>query len=340
MTYTLLRSITYQYVLNISTLRSQQSVRSHLSSLYDLTRFPHLTNQRLWKKKINLLPFLLTMLGRLGIMRGLKPTLLGYVRFPTTRTIPNNMSQIMCRNIRSRWLHSSGRLNVDITKEEKSKLYVENFERIQKEREEKQKYKLRTTTNYAISVAVLFLALAFSAVPLYRALCKRTGWGGNPITDASKFTKDKVVPIETNKRIRISFTCQASGILPWKFTPLQREVYVVPGETALAFYKAKNNSKEDIIGMATYSVTPEQAAGYFNKIQCFCFEEQRLAAGEEVEMPVFFFIDPDFAKDPALQGIDDVVLHYSFFRASYSDGELAAMPSAGLKINATAEEMA
>lgn len=232
---------------------------------------------------------------------------------------------------------STGRNDLNMSKEEKSKLYLENFERIQREREAQQKYKLQTTTNYAVSLGVLFLALSFAAVPLYRALCKRTGWGGNPITDATKFTKDKVVPVDTNKRIRVSFTCQASGILPWKFTPLQREVYVVPGETALAFYRAKNMSKEDIIGMATYSVTPEQAAGYFNKIQCFCFEEQRLAAGEEVDMPVFFFIDPDFAKDPDLRTIDDIVLHYSFFRASYSDGELAAMPSTNLGIRASVE---
>lgn len=221
----------------------------------------------------------------------------------------------------------------DISKEEKSRLYVENFERLQKERESQQKYRMQTTTNYAFSLGIFFLALAFTAVPLYRALCKRTGWGGTPITDATKFTADKLIPVDTNKRIRVSFTCQSSGVLPWKFTPLQREVYVVPGETALAFYRAKNMSKEDIIGMATYSVTPELAAGYFNKIQCFCFEEQRLAPGEEVDMPVFFFLDPDFAKDPNLRNIDDVVLHYSFFRASYTDGELAAMPATNYSLN-------
>lgn len=232
---------------------------------------------------------------------------------------------------------SSEKPKANFSSEEKSRLYAENFERMQQERIAQQKYRMQTSTNYAVSLGVVFLAMAFMAVPLYRALCKRTGWGGNPITDATKFTKDKVIPVDTNKRIRVSFTCQSSGILPWKFTPLQREVYVVPGETALAFYRAKNMSNEDIIGMATYSVTPEQAAGYFNKIQCFCFEEQRLAAGEEVDMPVFFFIDPDFAKDPDLRSIDDIILHYSFFRASYTDGELAAMPAANynVKVEAT-----
>ncbi|KAI5953036.1 COX11 [Candida theae] len=200
-------------------------------------------------------------------------------------------------------------------------------DKLAKEREERQRYKNRTATYYAASLGIVFLALAFCAVPVYRAICQRTGWGGIPITDSTRFTPDKLIPVDTNKRIRVQFTCQSSGVLPWKFTPLQREVYVVPGETALAFYRAKNMSKEDIIGMATYSIIPENAAAYFNKIQCFCFEEQRLSAGEEVDMPVFFFIDPDFAKDPNMRGIDDVVLHYSFFKAAYSEGELSAVPS-------------
>ncbi|KAI3403165.2 COX11 [Candida oxycetoniae] len=220
---------------------------------------------------------------------------------------------------------------------EKEKLAEERkrIDKITKDREEKQEYKNRTATFYATSLGIVFLALAFSAVPIYRAICQRTGWGGIPITDSARFTPDKLVPVDTNKRIRVQFTCQSSGILPWKFTPLQREVYVVPGETALAFYRAKNMSKEDVIGMATYSITPENAAAYFNKIQCFCFEEQRLSAGEEVDMPVFFFIDPDFAKDPGMRNIDDIVLHYSFFKAAYADGELALSPVGTGEVKAT-----
>ncbi|CAI5759499.1 unnamed protein product [Candida verbasci] len=201
----------------------------------------------------------------------------------------------------------------------------QRLDKFNKLREDQQRYNNKTATYYTASLGIFFLALSFSAVPLYKAICQRTGWGGIPITDSKQFTPDKLIPVDTNKRIRVSFTCQSSGILPWKFTPLQREVYVVPGETALAFYKAKNLSNEDIIGMATYSITPDNVAGYFNKIQCFCFEEQKLNAGEEVDMPVFFFIDPDFAKDPQMRNIDDIVLHYSFFKAHYSDGELQAV---------------
>ena len=162
----------------------------------------------------------------------------------------------------TRNIHTSLRLhNIDE--------YRKRYDQANSAHEAQMKYRNRTSAYYAASLGIVFLALGFSAVPVYRAVCKRTGWAGTPITDSTKFGPEKVVPVDTNKRIRIQFTCQSSGVLPWKFTPLQREVYVVPGETALAFYRAKNMSNEDIIGMATYTVTPDQVAGYFNKIQCF-----------------------------------------------------------------------
>ncbi|KAH3687807.1 hypothetical protein WICPIJ_001215 [Wickerhamomyces pijperi] len=186
------------------------------------------------------------------------------------------------------------------------------------------RFKDQTTINYTLSVCIGFLGLSYAAVVLYRTLCSRTGFGGRPVTDKRKFTDDKLVPVDLDKRIRISFTSEVSDILPWKFTPQQREVHVLPGETALAFYKARNTSDKDIIGMATYSITPGEASPYFNKIQCFCFEEQKLKAGEEVDMPVFFFIDPDFANDPRMRAIEDIILHYAFFKAHYQGdaGEL------------------
>ncbi|CAI8504521.1 unnamed protein product [Pichia kudriavzevii] len=184
---------------------------------------------------------------------------------------------------------------------------------------EKKRYERQTTIYYSLSMMMIFLALSYASVPLYRAICQRTGWGGTPITDKSRFTRDKLTPVATERRLRVSFTAETSGALPWKFVPQQREVYVVPGETALAFYKAKNISDKDITGMATYSVTPDHVAPYFNKIQCFCFEEQRLAKGEEVDMPLFFFIDPEFSRDPAMRNIEDVVLHYTFFKAKHDE---------------------
>ncbi len=148
-------------------------------------------------------------------------------------------------------------------------------------------------------------------------ICQQTGWGGQPIK-ASIHSSDedptaRLRPVTSSRRLRITFNGSVSDIMPWKFTPQQREVRVLPGETALAFYTATNKSDEDIIGIATYSVTPGQVAPYFSKIQCFCFEEQRLNAGETVDMPVFFFIDPDFVNDPAMNKIDTIILSYTFF---------------------------
>jgi cytochrome c oxidase assembly protein subunit 11 len=127
------------------------------------------------------------------------------------------------------------------------------------------------------------------------------------------------------KRIRITFNASVSDVLPWKFTPQQREVRVLPGETALAFYTASNKSEHDIIGVATYSVTPAQVAPYFSKIQCFCFEEQRLNAGETVDMPVFFYIDPDIINDLNARGIETVTLSYTFFSGFLSAACLVIM---------------
>lgn len=157
-------------------------------------------------------------------------------------------------------------------------------------------------------------------------ICQQTGWGGQPIKSAahSTLTTDdedistRLTPVTTSRRLRITFQGSTSDVLPWKFTPQQREVRVLPGETALAFYTATNNSPtEDIIGVATYSVTPGQVAPYFSKIQCFCFEEQRLNRGETVDMPVFFYIDPEFLKDPNMSKIDTITLNYTFFSKSF-----------------------
>lgn len=113
-----------------------------------------------------------------------------------------------------------------------------------------------------------------------------------------------------------------SDVLPWKFTPQQREVRVLPGETALAFYTATNRGDKDIIGVATYSVTPAQCAPYFSKIQCFCFEEQRLNAGETVDMPVFFYLDPDLLNDFNMKGVETVTLNYTFFSKFFGPSSL------------------
>ncbi|KAK8039801.1 hypothetical protein PG993_008212 [Apiospora rasikravindrae] len=186
------------------------------------------------------------------------------------------------------------------------------------------RYKNRTTMYYTLSVILGTVAFSYGSVPMYKMICQTTGWGGQPVrapNHGGSYASDdpdfdpasRLVPVTDAKRIRVTFNASVSDILPWKFTPQQREVRVLPGETALAFYTATNTSDKDIIGVATYSVTPAQTAPYFSKIQCFCFEEQRLNAGETVDMPVFFYLDPDMLNDLNMRGVETVTLSYTFF---------------------------
>ncbi|OIW25878.1 hypothetical protein CONLIGDRAFT_647607 [Coniochaeta ligniaria NRRL 30616] len=188
------------------------------------------------------------------------------------------------------------------------------------------KQRNRTTMFYTLSIILGTVAFSYGSVPFYKMICQTTGWGGQPVrapghggaSDDGDLTS-RLQPVEGAKRIRVTFNASVSDVLPWKFVPQQREVRVLPGETALAFYTATNKSDQDIIGVATYSVTPGQVAPYFSKIQCFCFEEQRLNAGETVDMPVFFYLDPDMLNDLNMKGIETVTLSYTFFKAKYDN---------------------
>ncbi|KAK9238434.1 cytochrome c oxidase assembly protein CtaG/Cox11-domain-containing protein [Lipomyces kononenkoae] len=202
-------------------------------------------------------------------------------------------------------------------------------EDLQREHERRKQLKNRTSGYYALSLLIGTLALSYASVPFYRLLCQKTGWAGTPIAETGKITADRLIPVESNRKITIRFESDVSRSLPWKFEPLQRQVTVTPGETALAFYKATNLSNQDIIGVATYNVTPDQVAPYFSKIQCFCFEQQQLRAGEQVDMPIFFFIDPEFDTDPQMKHIREVVLNYTFFKAkTNASGQYLTIPDA------------
>ncbi|GAA5858794.1 hypothetical protein JCM1840_006559 [Sporobolomyces johnsonii] len=203
-------------------------------------------------------------------------------------------------------------------------------------RQEHYKQRNRSLLLYSAATILVVTATSYLAVPLYRVFCSATGYAGTPVTDPAKFLKERLIPrSDIDRRIRVSFNADSSDSLPWTFTPQQKEVRVLPGETALAFYTAKNLSDEDIIGIATYNVTPMNIAPYFAKVECFCFEEQRILAGEEVDLPVFFFIDRDFVDDPLMKDVREVTLSYTFFRArrdSYgnlvpSEGPLAVADS-------------
>ncbi|GAA5991056.1 hypothetical protein JCM10908_006518 [Rhodotorula pacifica] len=193
---------------------------------------------------------------------------------------------------------------------------VMTSESYQRAREARYKERNRSLLLYSAATILVVTAGSYLAVPLYRVFCSATGYGGTPQTDSSRFGPERLIPrTDLDKRIRVTFNADASDSLPWSFEPQQKDVKVLPGETALAFYTATNHSDEDIIGIATYNVTPMNIAPYFAKVECFCFEEQRLLAGEEVDLPVFFFIDRDFVDDPLMKDVREVTLSYTFFRA-------------------------
>lgn len=169
------------------------------------------------------------------------------------------------------------------------------------------------------------VGMSYAAVPLYRMFCSATGVGGTVqegATVEAKLRERAAHPDEELERaaaarvLTVNFNADVSDGLPWKFMPTQRSVDVRAGQSVLAFYTAHNTSDRTITGVSTYNVMPPQAGLYFNKIQCFCFEEQRLRPGEKIDMPIFFYVDPEFAADRRLKNVSQLTLSYTFFKVS------------------------
>ena len=167
------------------------------------------------------------------------------------------------------------------------------------------------------------LGLSYAAVPLYEAFCRATGFGGTPLIAQSD---DHPVIART---MVVRFDSNTDPALPWRFEPEQRSVTVHLGEQKLVYFRATNQSDRPIVGTATYNITPEASARWFNKIQCFCFTEQLLKPGQTIDMPVLFFVDPDMDKDRRFDDVHTVTLSYTFYeskteRAKTLLGSLAA----------------
>jgi cytochrome c oxidase assembly protein subunit 11 len=180
------------------------------------------------------------------------------------------------------------------------------------------KFRMDEEKNKSIAVHLLVAAVfvfgaSYASVPLYKVFCQVTGFGGTT-QRADEAKAITVKPVSGAKIIKVDFMSNVHDAMPWKFRPTQKSVKLVPGETALAFFTVKNPTDKAITGVATYNVHPPKAGLYFNKIQCFCFEEQRLGPHEEIDMPVFFFIDPEFADDPTMHNVESIVLAYTFFK--------------------------
>jgi cytochrome c oxidase assembly protein subunit 11 len=169
------------------------------------------------------------------------------------------------------------------------------------------------------------LGLAYAAVPLYEIFCKATGFGGTPMVAQSG---DRPVIART---VAVRFDSNTDPNLPWRFEPLQREIKVRLGEENLVHFRATNVSQRPIVGTATFNVTPERSAAWFNKLQCFCFNEQLLQPGQSVDMPVVFFVDAEMAKDRRYDDIRTITLSYTFYEAKTERAKtlLGGMPANG-----------
>jgi cytochrome c oxidase assembly protein subunit 11 len=151
------------------------------------------------------------------------------------------------------------------------------------------------------------VGLSFAAVPLYNWFCRTTGFGGTPQVAAAGPGN------MLDRRITVRFDSNVSGGLPWQFEPEQNSVVARIGDVVTVNYVVTNISARETVGQASYNVSPPTVGGYFTKINCFCFTEQRLKPGEKREMPVVFFVDPELAKDSEQDGLSTITLSYTMY---------------------------
>jgi cytochrome c oxidase assembly protein subunit 11 len=161
---------------------------------------------------------------------------------------------------------------------------------------------------------------AYAAVPFYTWFCKTTGFGGT--TQVAEKAPDHVL----GRTLTIRFDSNVTPGLPWKFQPEQNEIQVRIGEVATVHYKVVNEAAREIAGQASYNVSPPTVGAYFDKINCFCFTEQRLKPGETREMTVVFYVDPSIVKDRDQDDLNTITLSYTFYRLREPERPVAEAP--------------
>jgi cytochrome c oxidase assembly protein subunit 11 len=153
----------------------------------------------------------------------------------------------------------------------------------------------------------MMVGLAYAAVPFYDWFCRATGFGGRPqiATSAPQGA--------LGRSVSVRFDANVTGGLPWRFEPERNALDVRLGEVVTVNYVVTNLAARETFGQAAYNVAPGTTGAYFQKINCFCFTEQRLAPGERREMAVVFYLDPALAKDAELDDLNTITLSYSFY---------------------------
>lgn len=187
------------------------------------------------------------------------------------------------------------------------------------------KKRMAITAAIATSAVVGMTALAFAAVPLYDAFCKLTGYGGT--TMVATAAPSTVL----ERRMQVRFDANISPGVPIEFTPKQREQGLRIGESGLAFYTVRNTSDAPVSVIATFNVTPHSAGQYFAKLECFCFQDRVLQPGEEADLPVVYFIDPEIVSDPDASEIQTVTLSYTYFRSTNQAAAAAAAQASDIE---------
>ena len=163
---------------------------------------------------------------------------------------------------------------------------------------------LRTAMFAVIGICVM-TGVAWASIPLYRLFCQVTGLNGTT-------QRGLEAPGAVNRLIRIDFDSNVAPGMKWRFRPEASSETVKIGARDMAFFTATNTDDKPITGTATFNVTPGQAGKYFTKIQCFCFTQQTLKPGEQIRMPVLFFVDPKIKDDPDARDIEEITLSYTF----------------------------
>jgi cytochrome c oxidase assembly protein subunit 11 len=166
---------------------------------------------------------------------------------------------------------------------------------------------LRGTLAACVATVALMVGASYAAVPLYSLFCKVTGFGGTPRVAEANTTQEAI------RKVSIRFDANVSPALGWTFEPEMPTIEARLGETVTAFFKLRNVGHRETTGIASFNVVPELSAGYFNKIQCFCFSDVTLKPGETMDAPVVFYVDPKIDEDKDIKGVQEITLSYSFF---------------------------
>lgn len=168
-----------------------------------------------------------------------------------------------------------------------------------------------------IAFAIFMVGVAFAAVPLYSLFCRVTGFAGT--TQRAEALPSTIL----ERSVTIKFNGTTGQNMPWVFNPEMREIDVRLGQRGITSFRARNPTPKPITGTAVYNVTPLKAGKYFHKIQCFCFDEQTLQPGEDIDMPVLFFVDPSMDNDPNMVDVTTITLSYTFYKTESKELETA-----------------